>query len=67
MIPQGGGRHAETHRCPGEWMTQRIMDVLARRLAGARYRVVTPQARPNFRATPALPKGGFLITDVRAG
>ena len=67
MIPQGGGAHAETHRCPGEWMTLRIMDVLARRLAAASYEVVTPSARPNYRAAPALPRGGFLITNVRAG
>jgi fatty-acid peroxygenase len=67
MIPQGGGAHAGTHRCAGEWMTQRIMEVLACRLAGASYRVVTPEVRPNYRTAPALPKGGFLITEVRAG
>ena len=67
MIPQGGGAHAETHRCPGEWMTLRIMDVLARRLAAAAYEVVTPAARPNYRAAPALPRRGFLIMKVRAG
>ena len=67
MIPQGGGAHAETHRCPGEWMTLRIMNVLARRLTATSYDVVTPRARPNYRAAPALPRGGFLITNVRAG
>ena len=66
-IPQGGGAHAETHRCPGEWMTLRIMDVLARRLAESSYDVLTPNAGPNYRAAPALPKGGFLIANVQAG
>lgn len=64
-IPQGGGVHAETHRCPGEWMTLRLMEALAQRLAASRYDVLTPDARPNYRAAPALPRGGFLIANVR--
>jgi fatty-acid peroxygenase len=66
-IPQGGGAHAQTHRCPGEWMTLRLMEALAQRLAASRYDVVTPDARPNYRSAPALPRGGFLITNVRPG
>lgn len=66
-IPQGGGDHARTHRCPGEWMTLRLMDVLAQRLAASRYDVATPDASPNYRTAPALPRGGFLITNIRPG
>ncbi len=67
MIPQGGGDHASTHRCAGEWVTIRLMEVRARRLARARYEVLTPDAVPNYRALPALPKGGFRLGGFRPG
>jgi fatty-acid peroxygenase len=67
LIPQGGGLHGQTHRCPGEDITIRLMALFARELARARYEVATPDARPNYRAAPALPKGGFQLTDFRAG
>lgn len=65
MIPQGGGEHAVTHRCPGEWITIRLMRLHAHRLALSRYDVATPEARPNYRAAPALPRGGFQIVNFR--
>jgi fatty-acid peroxygenase len=67
LIPQGGGQHGQTHRCPGEDITIRLMALFARELARARYDVSTPDARPNYRAAPALPKGGFQLVGFRAG
>jgi fatty-acid peroxygenase len=67
LIPQGGGDHAVTHRCPGEWITIRLMRIFARRLALAQYDVATPGARPEYRRAPALPKGGFQLSGFRRG
>jgi fatty-acid peroxygenase len=67
LIPQGGGDVATTHRCPGEGITIRLMDFFARRLATSRYDVATPDARPNLRGLPALPKGGFIVENFRPG
>jgi fatty-acid peroxygenase len=67
LIPQGGGDHAVTHRCPGEWITIRLMCIFARRLALARYDVATPETRPAWRRAPALPKGGFQLLRFRPG
>lgn len=65
MIPQGGGEHAITHRCPGEWATIRLMESFAERFATARYDVLTPDASPDMRAIPALPRGGMVLTNFR--
>jgi fatty-acid peroxygenase len=65
LIPQGGGDHALKHRCPGEWITIRLMRVFSRRLARARYDVATPEARPAWRRAPALPEGGFHLVRLR--
>jgi fatty-acid peroxygenase len=67
LIPQGGGLREQTHRCPGEDITIRLMAFFAREFARARYEVTTPDACPNFRATPALPKGGFQLAGFRPG
>jgi fatty-acid peroxygenase len=67
LIPQGGGPRGETHRCPGEDITIRLMAFFAREFARAGYEVATPDARPNYRAAPALPKGGFHIAGFRPG
>jgi fatty-acid peroxygenase len=67
LVPQGGGDAAVTHRCPGEDATIRLMCLFAREFARARYEVTTPEAEPNYRAAPALPKGGFQLSGFRAG
>jgi len=66
MIPQGGGEHRITHRCAGEWATIRLMELFAERFARSRYTVLSPDAAPDYRATPALPEGGLLLGDFRA-
>lgn len=66
MTPQGGGAHAVNHRCPGEWITIRIMERFARLLAQElSYEVKSREAGLNMRALPALPKGGFTLRQVR--
>ena len=67
LIPQGGGDHAVTHRCPGEWITIRLMRIFARRLARARYDVATPEAQLAWHRAPALPEGGFHLVGLLPG
>ena len=63
MIPQGGGTHGITHRCAGEWITIRLMELFAERFAGSDYDVLTPDAAPDYRTAPALPNGGVLLSN----
>ncbi|MGR3570606.1 cytochrome P450 [Brevirhabdus sp.] len=66
MIPQGGGDHAINHRCPGEWLTIRILEHLAAFLTQQiSYDVTNPGRDMDMRALPALPKGGFFIGNIR--
>ncbi len=66
LIPQGGGDHKATHRCPGEWLTIRLMKRFSAMLTrDLEWRSATPDAEPDYSALPALPAGGFRITDTR--
>lgn len=66
LIPQGGGDHAETHRCAGEWLTLDLMKRTARILSTElAYTVPSQNLRVNLGRMPALPKSRFRIRDVR--
>jgi fatty-acid peroxygenase len=57
MIPQGGGDHATGHRCPGEWLTIRIMEIWSRWLAGALSVEAEGSLALDMGAFPSVPKG----------
>lgn len=61
IIPQGAGEAAETHRCPGEWVTVALMSDAVNRLLELDYRV-DPRSltSPRFRYPPA-PRNGFVM------
>lgn len=63
-IPQGAGRAAETHRCPGEAITVALMAAATRRLLALDYQV-GPEAlaSPRFRYPPS-PRDGFRMTGL---
>jgi fatty-acid peroxygenase len=65
LVPQGCGEHAGGHRCPGEWVTLSLMaaavGILTREI---RYRVPPQDLRVSLRRIPALPRSGFVISDV---
>ena len=62
FIPQGAGDHPVTHRCPGEWLTLRIMKCFTRILQEElRWRLVDPEVDLNYSALPALPKDALKI------
>ena len=59
--PQGAGPHAETHRCPGEFMTVAVMRDVARRLAAMDYAVPEQDLAVDLSAMPTLPASGFRL------
>ncbi|TFL19197.1 cytochrome P450 [Jannaschia formosa] len=67
MIAQGGGGFHETHRCAGEWVTMRQCEAAAEWLtARIGYTVATPEAEPDLRHPPGLPRGGFRLRGLHA-
>ncbi|MDN4175696.1 cytochrome P450 [Nocardioides sp. SOB77] len=68
FVPQGGGDPAVHHRCPGEPISTRLMDValdqLARRMS---YSPLEPGRSVDFGRLPALPGGGYPVRLLGAG
>lgn len=66
LIPQGGGDHAENHRCPGEWITIELIQMTARFLTQEiQYDVPEQDLEIDFTRLPALPKSKFRIENVK--
>jgi fatty-acid peroxygenase len=63
MIPQGGGDHAEGHRCSGEWVTEELMiAALPVLLDGIDWDNLPRQdLELDMRRLPALPKDRFRL------
>ncbi|PRY93803.1 fatty-acid peroxygenase [Hasllibacter halocynthiae] len=61
MVPQGGGDFLSDHRCPGEWLTIRVMETAARLLAEAGYEVPDQDLGVDLSKMPALPASGFVL------
>jgi fatty-acid peroxygenase len=65
LIPQGGGDHAESHRCAGEWATVELMKTGVQALCRMmRYDVPPQDLRVPLARIPARPVSGFVIRDV---
>lgn len=66
FIPQGAGEVAETHRCPGEWITVELMKRAVRQLVSRiRYDVPPQDLSIDLGRMPALPKSRFVMTNIR--
>ena len=66
LVPQGGGDHAEGHRCAGEPVTVALLERAAHFLAAELdYTVPEQDTGLDFGRLPALPKDGFRIRDVK--
>jgi cytochrome P450 len=63
FVPQGGGHPESGHRCPGERITMRLLDVTLEVLARTSYEVLSPRRMP-VRRIPTRPEHGLVI---RAG
>jgi hypothetical protein len=67
FIPQGGGEHAVTHRCPGEGPTVELIKAFAALLTGGLGYEVPPQNLTiDLSRLPVLPRSRFLMRNVRA-
>ena len=67
FIPQGGGEHATSHRCPGEMITTELIKSVARRLLRLRYRVPPQDLSIDLARMPAIPASKFIMTSVLPG
>lgn len=65
LVAQGGGDHADGHRCAGEWLTISQMElalrILTRRIT---YTIPAQDLRVSLRHMPTQPASGFIICDV---
>jgi fatty-acid peroxygenase len=67
FVPQGGGDHATTHRCAGEWLTIELVKRAVRLLSSAmRYDVPPQDLTVDLSRMPAVPRSRFVIDNVRA-
>lgn len=66
LVPQGGGGHADGHRCAGEWITidllRQAVDFLARESA---WSVPAQDLTVDLSRMPARPASGMVIADLR--
>ena len=63
LLPQGGGHPETGHRCPGERITLRLLDVTLQVLASTPYAVVG-DPHYSLRRMPTAPKDGLLVSVV---
>lgn len=62
FIANGGATYAQHHRCPGEWITNRLMKVaLELLLENLRYTVPKQDLRVSLVHIPTLPKSRMII------
>lgn len=66
FIPQGGGDYYSNHRCPGEWITIKVLkvtlDFLTRSL---QYEVPKQNLNISLSKMPTVPKSGFIISNIK--
>lgn len=66
FIPQGGGKIKTGHRCAGDVLTLKVMEVFADYLVNyLRYDVPRQNLEYCLRKIPTLPKSGFVMKHVK--
>lgn len=66
FIPQGGGDHYVNHRCAGEWITIRLMEMTLDFLVNSiNYDVPEQDLEVSLSRIPTMPKSRFVISTVR--
>ncbi|MDP5182467.1 cytochrome P450 [Blastococcus sp. BMG 814] len=66
LIAQGAGGYAENHRCPGEPMTEWLLEDVVRLLTrSVRYEVGVQDFSISLNRLPTLPADGFVVSHVR--
>lgn len=64
LISHGGGSAASGHRCPGEGITQFVVETLAGELATMSYTVPDQDLTLDLAYIPARPRSGFVMRGV---
>ncbi|WP_129658598.1 cytochrome P450 [Rothia halotolerans] len=62
LVAQGAGRHAENHRCPGEWSTVEVLKRAVRLLARTDWRIPAQDLSIPLDRFPTLPRSGLILT-----
>ncbi|WP_100012333.1 cytochrome P450 [Lentibacillus sediminis] len=66
FLPQGGGDYMMGHRCPGEWITIRVMkialDFLVNRM---NYQVPAQELSYSMVKVPSMPASNIVLTGVK--
>jgi len=66
FIPQGGGDHYVNHRCAGEWITIRLMEMTLDFLINSiHYDVPKQDLAVSLSRIPTMPKSRFVICNVK--
>lgn len=66
LIPQGGGDYYINHRCPGEWITLKLMKVTLNFITqDLQYDVPPQNLGISLSKMPTAPKSGFIISKVK--
>lgn len=66
LIPQGGGDYYTNHRCPGEWITIKLMKVTLNFLCQSlEYNVPKQNLEISLSRMPTIPESGFVISNVK--
>jgi fatty-acid peroxygenase len=65
FIAQGGGEYDTGHRCAGERLTIELMKAALNALTAMTYGVPDQDLSVSLRRIPALPRSGFVVSNVR--
>ena len=66
LIPQGGGDYYTNHRCPGEWITIKLMKITLDFLTKSlKYDVPKQDLEISLSTMPTAPKSGLVISNVK--
>jgi fatty-acid peroxygenase len=66
LIPQGGGDYYLHHRCPGEWITLKLMKVTLNFITqDLQYEVPQQNLSISLSKIPTAPNSGFIISKVK--
>ncbi len=66
FVPQGGGKIQSGHRCAGDVITLKVMEVFADYLVNRLdYDVPKQNLDYSMQKIPTLPKSGFVISNIR--
>lgn len=61
LVAQGAGKHAENHRCPGEWSTVELLKRAVRLLSDSPFDLPAQDLSIRLNRFPAIPRSGVVM------